>query len=156
MAKMIPLTRGKFALVDDADYEWLSQWKWHCLLQGYAARRRKVSEGGRELILMHRQITGAIDGFEVDHINGNKLDNRRRNLRNVTCCQNGWNRSKSNYNTSGQTGVSWHKSNKRWVAYIRANNKFIRLGNFKDFEDACRARKEAEAQYFGSYLRNPS
>lgn len=86
--KMIPLTRGKVALVDDADYSDLMQWNWQALCcrnkpyKAYAVRCRRVSDGlGPKTILMHRVLLAAPDGLEGDHINGNGLDNQRANLR---------------------------------------------------------------------------
>ena len=74
--KEIPLTRGKFALVDDEDYEWLSQWKWYCSTTGYAVRGCK-----NRILYMHREIAKTKPGMLTDHINRNKLDNRKENLR---------------------------------------------------------------------------
>ena len=84
MSKRIPLTQGRFAIVDDTDFEWLNQWKWHarkCRGKVYAARRRRKEEGtGSEIMLMHREILGTPPGMDSDHINRDTLDNRRSNL----------------------------------------------------------------------------
>jgi hypothetical protein len=89
---------------------------------------------------------------QVDHINGNSLDNRIKNLRLATYSENGMNRvSLSRRNTSGFTGVYWNKRDKRWVARINPNRKQIHLGNFINKEDAIQARIEAEKKYFGEF-----
>jgi hypothetical protein len=90
MTKMIPLTQGKFALVDDEDFEWLNQYKWR-LRNGYAGRDSSILLGPRRNILMHREVAGTPEGLFTDHANGNKLDNRRCNLR---ICNKSQNRAK--------------------------------------------------------------
>src|SRR6266566_1493572 len=89
----ISLTQGRSALVDDKDYAWLSKWKWHCTEHGYA---RRCGYPEKSPISMHREILGLQKGDRkiVDHKNGNKLDNRRSNLRLCTFAQNIRNSSK--------------------------------------------------------------
>jgi len=89
-------------------------------------------------------------GYEIDHINGNTLDNRKKNLRIVTHKQNMRNQRKlPSNNTSGHIGVTWNKINKNWVAQIKINKKNIRLGSFYNIDDAVKARRNAEEKYFG-------
>lgn len=88
---------------------------------------------------------------QIDHINGNTLDNRKSNLRIVTSRQNGLNSSIRKDNTSTVTGVSWIKKQKKWLARVYDNGKEIRLGYFDEFEDAVKARKIAENNYYGKY-----
>lgn len=88
---------------------------------------------------------------QIDHINGNTLDNRKSNLRIVTSRQNGLNSSIRKDNTSTVTGVCWMKKQKKWLARVHDNGKEIRLGYFDEFEDAVRARKIAEDYYYGKY-----
>lgn len=83
------------------------------------------------------------DGL-IDHINGERTDNRFKNLRCVTKAENGRNQGLKSTNTSGVQGVMWHKKVKRWTAEIKFNNQRIRLGTFKDFDQAVAARKAAE------------
>ena len=127
--KKIKLTQNKYVLVDDEDYEWLNQWKW-CFNSHYAARNvyhgKKVSS-----ILMHRLINNTPEGKQTDHINRNKLDNRRKNLRSVTRSQNMRNK--------GKKGYSWHKRTKKWYAKITLNGKRVSLGYFTKESDARRA-----------------
>jgi len=89
--RLIPLTQGKVAIVDAADYDWLNQWKWYASKEGrvFYAIRRDNDCGGRDIkVRMHRVILGVPTGLEGDHINGDGLDNRRANLRTVTKQQN--------------------------------------------------------------------
>ena len=83
----------------------------------------------------------------IDHINGDKLDNRIKNLRSVTHKENHRNQSMPRNNTSGVCGVSWHKRDKKWVAYIKVNGKTISLGYFSDKNEAIKARKQADIDY---------
>ena len=85
---------------------------------------------------------------QIDHINRDRADNRIENLREVTNKQNQQNTSKSSRNTSGHTGVRWHKQNSRWQARIMHNQKEIYLGCFTDIEDAVAARKAGEKLYW--------
>lgn len=87
------------------------------------------------------------DGYEIDHINHDKLDNRIENLRCVTKIDNGRNQPKHRHNTSGFTGVGWMRNCKKWRAEIRINNKTMYLGSFDDIEMAKKARREAEIKF---------
>ena len=138
--KKITLTRGKFAIVDDEDFDALNQWKWWFTTRGYAVREEK-----RKLVFMHRLINKTPNGFDTDHINRNKLDNRQANLRTVTRSQNFMNINPRKNNTSGVKGVQRHAEG--WMARIKLNYKTIYLGYFKRFEDAVTARKNAELIY---------
>lgn len=135
--KKIELTQGKYAIVDDADFDYLSQWPWY-FNKGYAVR------GNPDRILMHRVISGAMNGEDTDHINRDKLDNRRSNLRCVTRAQNAVNRPKQSNNTSGYKGVSWHKYHKKWVAFVVFSKKTKTLGYFSSKEDAALAYNKGD------------
>lgn len=102
--KQIPLTKGRFAIVDDEDFEELNRYKWYSDHKGYAARNSPYVNGKRHVIWMHRVIAGTPAGMETDHINGIKNDNRRSNLRIATTVQNAMNRGLSKNNTSGYRG----------------------------------------------------
>ncbi|MEG1462635.1 MAG: HNH endonuclease [Anaerorhabdus sp.] len=106
-------------------------------------------------ILLHRLLTNAPKGMEVDHINGDCLDNRRENLRICTHQENLSNRKKRLDNKSGYPGVFWytHCKTPAWVAYIKVNYKRIHLGQFRVLEDAIKARRDAELKYFGEFSR---
>lgn len=140
--KKIKLTQNKYALVDDRDFEWLSQWSW-CYSHGYALRA--TNAGDR--IYMHRAINDTPKGFETDHINRDKLDNQRMNLRTVSRAQNSMNHPAHKNNITGIKGVNWSKNAKKYYARIVINRKKIHLGYFDDIETATKARKEAEKIY---------
>ena len=156
MAKEIPLSTqkrrnsqnlGLVALVDDEDYDWLSQWNWsavstHRRNGGYAMRRDNVTG---KTILMHRMILKASDGGEVDHINGNGLDNRRCNLRLVTPQQNRRNRSTGRNNQTGYKGVTFDKKSGRWVMSFRVV--------FDSAEEAARVYDQLAAAVFGEHAK---
>ena len=149
--KEIPLTQGKFALVDDDDYEYLSQWKW-CYDNGYAKRgqwnpvTKKIIQ-----IFMHRVIMNAKKGEAVDHANHNTLNNKKYNLRICTYAQNMYN-SKSNKNSSSKyKGVSWNKRCKKWQVYIIYEGKRINLGYYKDEEEAARVYDKAAIELFREF-----
>jgi hypothetical protein len=120
--KKIQLTQGKYALVDDADYSWLSDFKWHAIKSYstfYVRRNESLGGGQYKKIHMHSYILQPDIGLEVDHINGNGLDNRRCNLRLATRYQNMRNVIKKTGNyTSVFKGVYWHSTLSRWAAAI--------------------------------------
>jgi hypothetical protein len=146
--RFIPLTQGKFAIVDAADFDWLNQWRWH-FHNGYATRRI-----GTIHVSLHRFILSAPNGTAVDHINRIRLDCRRFNLRLANQQTNCRNRSLSTRNTSGFTGVGWNKKLKKWKADIVVDGKHIHLGFHNLKEDAVVARMGGEKKYFGEHLVN--
>lgn len=153
--KQIPLTQGKFALVDDEDFEELSKYRWYLSRSGYANRHPKMINGVRRgKISMHRQVMDMVpSGKMPDHINGNRIDNRKSNLRLATPSQNTINSSLYTNNTSGFKGVSWWNSANSYTARIQVNGKRLFLGYFKSVDDAARAYREAAIKHFGEYAR---
>jgi hypothetical protein len=148
--KEIPLTQGQVAIVDDGDFEWLSQWKWKAftataMKTAYAYRSKK------RVILMHRAIMGEPTGKVVDHINHDTLDNRRDNLRTCTWRESNFNRLRQSNNRSGYIGVFWDKWHNRWKAMITVDGKQVRLGSFKDAVSAARARDAAIKRLHGDF-----
>jgi hypothetical protein len=131
------LPRGKSALIDADDYQFAIQRNWYALQRGYV-----VAVAGRSRVRLHRLLVNAPAGLEVDHINGNPLDNRRPNLRICTHRNNGRNtrKPKALVGRSGPTsqykGVSKrpHLQSRPWQACIRVNGKVIHLGSFS-YED---------------------
>ena len=148
MSKIIPLTQGKEAIVDDEDYEWLSQWKWFISKRKYASRHF-----GDKLMYMHRMIMNTPSGMETDHINGNELDNRRENLRICTRKENARNIKYNSNNTSGYKGVVWDKRNKKWRAQISYDKINKTLGRFENILDAVLAYDTAAKELFGAFAK---
>jgi hypothetical protein len=145
--KYIELTQNKKAIVDDDDYEWLNQWKWRCSAGRYASRANYNNGVRVGEIWMHRLINNTPDGYDTDHINRNKLDNRRNNLRSVTRSQNNFNSLPPKNNQSGFKGVILHKQTGKWFSYINIERKQISLGLFQSKTDAIKARLNAENRY---------
>ena len=151
MSKEIKLTQGKVAIVDDEDFEYLSHWKWH-IIGEYAGRssQRNV-EGKRMAILMHRIILKPPDGMDTDHINHNKLDNRKCNLRICTRSQNVANGFTRSDNKTGIKGVHWHKGVNKWIAEICINGKNQHIGVYKNKDDAANAYTIKAKELFGEF-----
>lgn len=107
-----------------------------------------------KVVYLHQAIMNAPKGFQVDHINGNRLDNRRSNLRVVSRMQNQQNRMvQQKNNTSGFKGVAWRKDKSLWAAQIRVETKLKHLGFFSDILEASKAYDRAAKEYFGAYAR---
>lgn len=136
--KEILLTKGRVAFIDDNDFERVSQFRWHFHNGGYAVRgQRKIRPSN---IYMHRFIMNAPKDITVDHISGNKLDNRKSNLRLVTQLENNWNRH------DNPRGTFLDKHSKLWVARIRINYKRKIVGYFKTEADAHQAYLNAKQE----------
>jgi len=149
--KLIPLTQGFFAMVDDADYEVFAASRWYAHRDGRTiyARRHVVTGGKRVRLLMHRVILDAPCALQVDHINGNGLDNRRSNLRLATSSQNKVNRSFKN--NIGYRGI--YQKNTRFEAAIRVLGSKYYLGSFASPEAAAHAYDAAARKYHGEFAR---
>ncbi|MHC4596028.1 MAG: HNH endonuclease, partial [Planctomycetota bacterium] len=150
--RRIPLTRGKYAIVDPDDYWHLSKHKWHANGRNgnfYAVRTVFTEDGKRHLLSMHRHVLKVPPNTFVDHINRNSLDNRKANLRPATRAQNGQNRTKFNNRTytSKYKGVTWNSELKHWQAQIQVNHKLTFLGRFGDEVDAAKAYDRAAKKY---------
>jgi hypothetical protein len=153
--KIIKLTRDKEAIVDDEDYEYLNQWKWYCSSTGYANRASARDKNYKQKkILMHRIIMKAPKSMQVDHIDSNRLNNSKSNLRLVTKQQNHMNRRKLNKKTSSKyKGVSYYSIAKKWVATIYYKNKRYHLGYFNFEAEAVAAYNLAAVSIHGEYAR---
>lgn len=149
--KQIPLSRGTFALVDDEDFIFLSQWKWNCNGQGYASRYNPNGKHRGSAIFMHRVILGSDEGTIVDHINGDPLDNRRCNLRVCTTAQNSYNRKVRKDSKTGVKGITRHGN--KWRAKISINKKRTIIGDFKNIDEASKAYNDAALKYYGDFAR---
>lgn len=151
--KEIKLTRGKSAIIDDDDFEELSKYRWCDDGRGYATRHVIAPSGEPKSMKMHIQIAGLQKGLQIDHIDGNPLNNRRENLRHVTGSQNQYNQKSNRGGSSQYKGVSWHKQIKKWTARIKAEGKTKNLGCFKAEEDAARAYNKIAKETWGEYAR---
>ena len=158
--KHIPLTQGKVAIVDDEDFDWLSQWKW-CAVKGkttYYASRNVYLGGGRKspkynFIIMHRLILGLKkgDSRECDHRNHNGLDNQRHNLRICNRGQNMRNARPSRNKSSKYKGVSWHNQAGQWRARIKDEGIETHIGHFCNEVDAAKAYDAKAKDIYGEF-----
>lgn len=152
----IVIAGGNIALVDDADYDSVAAIKWHMTSNGYA--RGYIHQTDDEPgygVRMHRYILRLARGDkrEVDHKNGNRLDNRRENLRICTRLENSRNTKMSPRNTSGFKGVYWSTRHQRWHVQIWVNTKSKHIGLFDTPEEGYAAYCEAAKKYFGEFAR---
>lgn len=140
--------KGEEFYFDLEDYYKIKDHCWRIDDSGYL--QVKIKD---EKIYMHRLIMECPDNLVVDHIYGkeSRNDNRKSNLRICTQHENTMNCAMPKNNTSGVKGVTWDDYYKKWNAYITINYKKINLGYFVLFDDAVKARKEAENKYFGEY-----
>jgi len=150
MSKIMLLSNGEAVLVDNDDFEFLNHWKWKKHRQGYACRTGYI-DGKYKLLLMHRIINQTPSHLEVDHINRNKLDNRKINLRAVNRSENEINKDLCCRNTSGYKGVTWDKSREKWSAKIKHDGTFYNLGRFDTAKEAAIAYNSAAKVLFGKY-----
>ena len=155
MSKRIPLTKGQHAIVSDEDYDHLvSIGRWCHSNSGYAVHYWINDNGKHKTLFMHRAIMARMLGhpiasFQVDHINRDRLDNRRKNLRLATRSQNQANKGRQRNNSSGFKGVSWSRG--KYEARIRYNGKRINLGRFECSEAAANIYDAASRLLYGEF-----
>jgi hypothetical protein len=147
---------GRVALVDDEDYDLVSEYRWNVRewmrpgggVEGpYAVTRRRVN-GGQLSLSMHGIITGYA---RADHRNGNGLDNQRSNLRPATMAQNNHNQRPRSGQSSRYKGVVWHRRSGKWQATIGLNGRCVYLGVFASEEEAALAYNTAALETWGEY-----
>ena len=151
----ITLTRGYTAVIDAVDVPLISTGNWHALVldNNVYAARNLMRKGVRIGLLMHRVLTDAPQGMEVDHADCDGLNNRRSNLRLATHEENARNNRLQRNNRSGYKGVHWSKKRCQWAAAIQVNRKIKHLGFHDDIEEARKAYALASAQYHGDFGR---
>jgi HNH endonuclease len=156
--RRVRLTQGKYALVDDQDYSLVSQFKWQLAKRGkreYASRRVRLGDLVTKEY-MHRLLARAPDGMDVDHINLNGLDNRRKNLRLATRSQNMFNTQKHIDNKSGHKGVYFVERVKKYVVYLTIKGKRHHLGYFPTFKEAVKSQQQGARRLQGNFAPLPT
>lgn len=157
MSKEIPLSSNGVTLVSDEDYEYLKGWNWFPSTNGYAQRNQRTGGRRRLNIFLHRVVVermlgGPIpEGCQVDHIDRDKRNNQRENLRIATISQNAHNRNSKRDSLSQHKGVSWHKHKKRWIASIKLQGKSYHLGYFDTEREAAEAYDHKARELFGEH-----
>ncbi|HUS72318.1 MAG TPA: AP2 domain-containing protein [Sedimentisphaerales bacterium] len=156
--KFIPLTQNKYAIVDDADYEWLNHYKWYASYQrGRWYARRNIFDYEKQkttTISMHQMLLVVSIGNEVDHKDGNGLNNQRNNLRIATRADNQHNqRTQQRIKTSQYKGVHLDKQYNLWRAHIKYNGKVIHIGRYKAEKQAAMAYDVKAKELFGSFAK---
>ena len=151
----VTLTRGYEAVIDSADVPLVDGFNWCALVHKNAvyARRADCSGIKQRAVYLHRVILGEPDGMDVDHRDGDGLNNRRNNLREATRSQNMCNQRISSRNTHGLKGVHWHKAAGKWQAHIKLNGRNRHLGLFTTPEAAYAAYCDASTRLHGDFGR---
>jgi hypothetical protein len=153
----VPLTHGLCAIVDAEDISLVEKYRWYARAgrkTNYACTWVRRGNGVVSKPPMHRVILNEPDGLEVDHVNGNGLDNRRSNLRICTHDQNTRNRRSKKSGTSSRfIGVRWNKQSRKWIAAYETGGRERYLGSFDKEEDAARVRDKAVAREWGEFAR---
>lgn len=153
--KTIIINTGKQTLLDDDTYNYANQWKWY-EVSGYARREYRIFNKTYRVALHHvvLGIVGEATGtLEVDHVNGNRLDNRKENLRIVHKAENQRNAGLRSDNTSGYKGVTLDKQTGHWKAQCYRRNKRIHIGSFNTAKEAALAYNKVASKEFGVYAR---
>ena len=152
----IMLTQGHETIIDTVDYPRVGKLRWYLSKAAgkkYVTHSTPKSTGKAKTIYLHNLIMPGAATLEVDHINGDTLNNCHSNLRLVTHKQNAWNRKIESNNSSGRLGVYWNKRTNKWNSLIMRDGVAFSLGYFNCFKRALESRKLAEKKYFGCFAR---
>lgn len=142
--------KGEEFWFDLDDYNKIKDYCWRKRKDGmFDAKTKSNTENQNKRILLHKKIIET--NLQIDHIEHNRYDNRKSKLRIVDNSKNQMNKGLQKNNKSGRKGVIWHSRDSIWEAYITIDLKQMYLGRFVYFDDAVRARKDAELKYFGEY-----
>lgn len=153
--KTIKSSNGQDIILDDEDFERLKNFHWNITCDGYVRNSKYLrKQNGKDKYkhtLMHKLILLVPDGFFIDHKNGNKLDNRKGNLRICTNSQNQMNRRKGSGFSSRYKGVHWHKKHSKWIVQIRVNGKPTHVGCFDSEKHAALAYNKSAIKHYGEF-----
>ena len=152
--KQFQLNQNKILLIDDEDFDKVSKYHWYFTgryVKGYLLHKKFK---GQTRVAIHRMVLNAKQGQEIDHIDGNILNNQKGNLRFVSHSENMANRKiLAKNNKSGYKGVYLHTRAKKWVAKIRKDNVNIYLGIFNDKKEAAKIYNINAKKYFGEFAK---
>lgn len=143
---------GRSFIIDYDDYDKVKNAYWGVNKNNYVYGGIRRN-GKKECIGIHRYLVDEYSSNFIDHINGDRTDNRKINLRIVDSSQNAQNTPVRIDNKSGVTGVFWYEPHQKWISYININKKRISLGHYSNFVDAVKARYNAMIKYYGEYAR---
>jgi hypothetical protein len=155
-ARWIPLTKGKFALVDETDFAKYGHLTWTVLVTSSTcyAYCRRLECGKNRCYYLHRVIMDAPSGVDVDHVNGDGLDCRKSNMRLCSHKENLRNQRKRRGNyTSEYKGVSWDQSRNAWIAQFKADDDVRHIGRFESEDEAARAYDRTAIEHYGEFAR---
>lgn len=153
--KRVKLTCGKYALIDDEDFDRIEKHSWHLVKIGsvFYAATGIWNGSNMTTYYLHRFIMNTPKRLVTDHIDGNGLNNQKSNLRVCTSSQNHMNTGLQKNNTSGYRGVMWYKRDKKWLAVIKIDKKLINLGKYKEKSKAIEIRSKAEKKYYKEFAQ---
>ncbi len=147
--KIINISDKHSTFVDNEDYQKLSQYKWHILSMGGGKYPAVYRQNGKQIIYMHRQIMETPINLIVDHIDHNRLNNQKSNLRNCSRSQNA-----QNMMDNGEyQGVHWDTTHKKYRSRIRVSGARKHLGYFNNPSEAAICYNKAASKFYGEYAR---